>query len=213
GAFLREARLAQSLAVADVARQLKLSTNQVEALEAGEFARLPGPVFVRGFVRNYARLLRLEVEPLVEAVAAKLAREDPLPAPPSVEVPSPTTAPRRWGAYAAVVGLVVAALATYEFFPTAPEPAATESTAAAPAAAPALSLQPDSANAAVPDAAAAPSPGASSDRAEAARAARTGTDESARPVQSGPQAMTGAGEGTQGANQPASSAPRALEAA
>src|SRR5215831_9463839 len=89
GAFLREARLAQSLAVADVARQLKLSTNQVEALEAGEFARLPGPVFVRGFVRNYARLLRLEVEPLVEAVASKLPREDPLPAPPSVDVPFP----------------------------------------------------------------------------------------------------------------------------
>src|SRR5262249_50660744 len=88
GRVLGEARQAQNLSVADVARQLKLSVSQVEALESGDFQRLPGPVFVRGFVRNYARLLRLAPEPLLESVAALLPREEPRPAaPPSQDIP------------------------------------------------------------------------------------------------------------------------------
>ena len=130
GALLREARMAQNLGVGDVARQLKLSLGQVEALEAGDFQRLPGPVFVRGFVRNYARLLRLDAEPLLEAVAASLPREEPLsPAPPSQDIPFPTAAPRPWRAYAAGLVAVVVALAAYEYFPTASESTATEAVA------------------------------------------------------------------------------------
>ena len=114
GAALRQARLAQNLGVPDVARQLKLSINQVEALEAGDFQRLPGQVFVRGFVRNYARLLKLDADELLKAVAASLPREEPPPAtPPSHEIPFPGVAPRRWGSYALVLGAIVAALATW----------------------------------------------------------------------------------------------------
>ena len=60
GGRLAEARKAQNLTTADVARQLKLSVWQVEALEAGGYQRLPGPIFVRGFIRNYARLVKLD---------------------------------------------------------------------------------------------------------------------------------------------------------
>ncbi len=62
GAALAAAREALNLSVAEVARQLKLSVSQIEALEAGAYEKLPGPVFVRGFIRNYARLLRLDPE-------------------------------------------------------------------------------------------------------------------------------------------------------
>ena len=55
GAILLEERRRQSLSLTDVARQLKLSPRQVEALERDDYAALPGPVFVRGFMRNYAR--------------------------------------------------------------------------------------------------------------------------------------------------------------
>jgi cytoskeleton protein RodZ len=133
GAALREARLAQNLGVADVARQLKLSTAQVEALESGDFERLPGPVFVRGFIRNYARLLRMDAEPLLQSVAARLPREEPRPAaPPSHDIPFPTAAPRRWRRYALVAAAIVAALAAYEFFPGGSEPVVEEQAAQAP---------------------------------------------------------------------------------
>ncbi|MCC7486127.1 MAG: helix-turn-helix domain-containing protein [Burkholderiales bacterium] len=137
GAVLREARESRNLTVADVARQLKLSVNQVEALEAGEFERLPGAVFVRGFVRNYARFLKLDAEPLLRAVVARLPHEEPRPAaPPSQDIPFPGPAPRRWRWVAAALALIVAAMAIYEFIAgseTAAPPASTGSAAPAPA--------------------------------------------------------------------------------
>lgn len=73
GAILLEERRRQSLSVTDVARQLKLSPRQVEALERDDYAALPGPVFVRGFMRNYARMLGVDAEPLVRSVEATLS--------------------------------------------------------------------------------------------------------------------------------------------
>lgn len=73
GAALQDERRRQSLSLTDVARQLKLSPRQVEALERDDFAALPGPVFVRGFLRNYARLLGLDPEPMVRTAERMLA--------------------------------------------------------------------------------------------------------------------------------------------
>lgn len=64
GRKLAEAREAKGLTVAQVAEQLKLSGRQIEAIEAEDYARLPAPVFVRGFIRNYARLVELPIETL-----------------------------------------------------------------------------------------------------------------------------------------------------
>src|SRR5262245_26902256 len=65
GAMLLAVRREQGLSLGDVARQLKLSVRQVEALERDEYEAFPGPVFVRGFLRNYAKLLQLDPEALV----------------------------------------------------------------------------------------------------------------------------------------------------
>ena len=69
GERLARARQAQGLSTGDVARRLKLSVWQIEALESGNYAPLPGAIFVRGFIRNYARLLKLDAEALLEAAA------------------------------------------------------------------------------------------------------------------------------------------------
>jgi cytoskeleton protein RodZ len=117
GALLVAARREQNLSVTDVARQLKLTVHQVEALEAGEYEKLPGAVFVRGFIRNYARFVKLDPEHLVAAAAKRLPHQEPRPpAPPSQDIPFPTVAPRRWPKYAAAFGVAVAVLAAYEFF-------------------------------------------------------------------------------------------------
>jgi cytoskeleton protein RodZ len=52
-----------------VAQQLKFAPRQIESLEQERFDRLPGPTIARGMVRNYARLLRLDPEPLIESMA------------------------------------------------------------------------------------------------------------------------------------------------
>ncbi|WP_374483311.1 RodZ domain-containing protein [Zoogloea sp.] len=65
GDTLRRAREAQGFSLAEVANALKLNVRQVEALEGGRFDELPGLAFTRGFLRNYARLLRVDVAPLL----------------------------------------------------------------------------------------------------------------------------------------------------
>ena len=65
GAWLSAARQAQGLTVEQVASQLNLAPRQVLALEADDHAALPGMVIVRGFVRSYAKLLRIDPLPLL----------------------------------------------------------------------------------------------------------------------------------------------------
>ena len=67
GALLLAERRNQGLSLGDIARQLKLSVRQVEALERDDYATFSGPLFVRGFLRNYAKLLHLEPEALLAA--------------------------------------------------------------------------------------------------------------------------------------------------
>jgi cytoskeleton protein RodZ len=65
GSLLRDAREAAGLSMDTVAQQLKLAPRQVRAIEEDDYARLPGRTFVRGFVRNYARLLNLDPDAVV----------------------------------------------------------------------------------------------------------------------------------------------------
>lgn len=65
GLQLRTARLARGLTANDVAKALKLSLRQVDALEADDWASLPCNTIIRGFVRNYARLCGLDSDLLM----------------------------------------------------------------------------------------------------------------------------------------------------
>ena len=65
GMLLRDAREAAGLTMDAVAQALKLAPRQVRAIEEDEYALLPGRTFVRGFVRNYARLLNLDADAIV----------------------------------------------------------------------------------------------------------------------------------------------------
>ncbi len=65
GQALALARERLGMSVEDVAIRLHLSARQVRALEADDASALPGAMFVRGFIRNYAKLLGLDAEPLL----------------------------------------------------------------------------------------------------------------------------------------------------
>lgn len=117
GGRLAEARRVQGLTPADVARQLKLSVWQVEALEAGRYQQLPGPIFVRGFIRNYARLLKLDPNGLLLEAGDSLPQSVPQPqAAASPDIPFPGPSKSRWPAMAAVALVIVGVLVAYEFY-------------------------------------------------------------------------------------------------
>lgn len=67
GEILRLAREERGWKLAEVAAQLNLTSHSLAQLEAGEFERLPGHTFARGYVRAYAKLLGLDQAALVEA--------------------------------------------------------------------------------------------------------------------------------------------------
>jgi cytoskeleton protein RodZ len=69
GAELARVREERGLALSDVAQQLKFGARQIEALEQERFELLPGGTFVRGMVRAYARLLKVDAEPLLGHLA------------------------------------------------------------------------------------------------------------------------------------------------
>lgn len=74
GAALRAAREARGLTVSEVAQTLKLGERQVQALENGDWPALPGQTFIRGFVRNYARLVEIDAGGLMAQLDQALVK-------------------------------------------------------------------------------------------------------------------------------------------
>jgi cytoskeleton protein RodZ len=91
GEELARARAALGLSIADVAQQLKFAARQIEAMEQERFEALPSGTFARGMVRSYARLLKLDAEPLVGRMAARVAVPDNAVAVASTRRPIPIT--------------------------------------------------------------------------------------------------------------------------
>ncbi|MFZ6658663.1 helix-turn-helix domain-containing protein [Undibacterium sp. TJN19] len=71
GSQLSFARVQAGLSLQQVADQLKLSQRQIAALEANQFDDLPAMVIVRGFVRSYAKLLKLDPAPVIACLPAE----------------------------------------------------------------------------------------------------------------------------------------------
>jgi cytoskeleton protein RodZ len=66
GETLREARMRQHLDIADVESKTKIRAKYLRALENEEFGMLPGPTFVKTFLRTYAEALGLDPHALLE---------------------------------------------------------------------------------------------------------------------------------------------------
>jgi cytoskeletal protein RodZ len=66
GETLREARMRQRLDITDVEAQTKIRAKYLRALENEDFGMLPGPTFVKSFLRTYAEFLGLDPHLLVE---------------------------------------------------------------------------------------------------------------------------------------------------
>jgi cytoskeleton protein RodZ len=96
GETLRRERLRRGMDLQEVAREIKIRPKLLEYIEADQFDRLPGGVFAKSFVKQYASLLGLDGDEFAAEVHRQIQ-----PAPPAhhnitpvtVDVPMPSRAP------------------------------------------------------------------------------------------------------------------------
>jgi cytoskeletal protein RodZ len=81
GEQLRSAREAQELELHDIVDLTKIQSDHLRALEEGDYSIFSAPVYIRGFVRTYATLLKLDTSKILEQLGHELAdsgQVDPL---------------------------------------------------------------------------------------------------------------------------------------
>ncbi len=141
GETLKERRKQLGISLPQVEEQLHIRTRLIEALEEGDYERLPNPGYVRGYVSTYARYLELDPEPLLNMYHAETGHGRFH----RIELQETAVKPRHeqhalsWkAALAAVAVLALASLAVWGVMtvingpesppPIAPEPTATVTT-------------------------------------------------------------------------------------
>lgn len=79
---LRRAREEQHLDIYQVAEITKIRTDHIRALESGNFDMFSAPVYIRGFVRTYGTMLKLDVPRLLGDLEAELGQTQKFREPP-----------------------------------------------------------------------------------------------------------------------------------
>jgi cytoskeletal protein RodZ len=80
--LLRQGREAKQLTIEQVAQVTKMRSDHLRALEGGDFNVFSAPVYIRGFVRTYATLLKLDVPQVMAALDAELGQTQKFSEPP-----------------------------------------------------------------------------------------------------------------------------------
>ena len=88
GEQLKSAREAQGKSLDDIGSELKIRADHVAALEAGDFDKFDAPIFVRGFIRSYCRILKLDTNALVVQLNQELGGTGTLSADPALPLAS-----------------------------------------------------------------------------------------------------------------------------
>jgi cytoskeleton protein RodZ len=79
---LRQAREEQKLNVYQVAEITKIKTDHIRALEAGSYDSFSAPVYIRGFVRTYAKALKLDIAKVTADLEGELSKSEKFSEPP-----------------------------------------------------------------------------------------------------------------------------------
>lgn len=142
GALLRSARESRGQTVADVAMVIRFSVRQIEAMERDDYAVLPSPALVRGYVRSYARHLKLDPQPLIDMLDSALNPPQPVEVRPPANIGeaeattrSPRISVRHWQLGGAATILIAALAVAYIEFSSAPT---AKPTMGSPASSPAI---------------------------------------------------------------------------
>ena len=113
GEQLKAAREERKMTLTDIAAQTRIPIRHLEALEASNFAALPGSMYSIGFAKSYARTVGLDQLIIADEMRAELAQGGHsgfIPATPDYEPADPGRVPPRWLAWTAaaiaVLGLI-----------------------------------------------------------------------------------------------------------
>jgi len=136
GDRLRAARESQGISLAQAATETRILQRYLVALEEGDYKYLPGDVYARGFIRNYADYLKIPVEELIQLYRYERGRTEPIVIRPAVVAPRIRGAmlPNLFGVFFVVLtiaGLGYLVLRGVEFLNDTPK-AAEVATAATP---------------------------------------------------------------------------------
>lgn len=110
GERLQAARIEKGLSVQDVANRMHLSSNILESIEENNFDEITAPIFVKGYLRAYARIVSLDEDEMIQQYINFYSEEDPPITSTSNMAPELSVADARikWTTY--LVILVLAAL-------------------------------------------------------------------------------------------------------
>ena len=96
GATLREARMRARIDVSEIEAQTKIRAKYLRALENEEWGLLPGPTFVKSFLRTYAQALELDGKALVEEYRLEHERPSDAMLAPIVSTSNPLRSITSW---------------------------------------------------------------------------------------------------------------------
>ena len=117
GSMLRDARVAKKLRLEDVSQHLRISVKQVEALEGDNYAALPEPVIVRGFIRNYARMLDIDAGPILYAYKLNVPElAQPCTMQSRINMPMISQDKQSWTKYVVASVLLIIGLCVWLFY-------------------------------------------------------------------------------------------------
>jgi cytoskeletal protein RodZ len=105
GRYLKRTREARAMSVEEVSRATRIPVTSIDKIEADHFDDLPGEVFVRGFLKAYARAVALSVDEVLARYTAsrRVAWVTPLP----IAAPTRRSTGKRFGVAIAFVVLLI----------------------------------------------------------------------------------------------------------
>ena len=124
GAILKEHRENQNVTINQVANQLHLDSRVIYAIESDDHDALPDPIYVRGYIRGYCKLLNLDAEEMLQLYKENVQRNDPEIIP-EIKYPTQSSSsdkPVKAFTYLISLGLVLLVIAWWQSNFTIPSP-------------------------------------------------------------------------------------------
>lgn len=119
GQQLRAAREEKGLTLEQLSAETRIPERHLEAVEAGEYERLPSRTYAVGFTRTYARVVGLDEQALIAQVGQELDADDPRQhkaAPAKFEPGDPARLPSRGLAWFSAAAVILLLIGGYTFY-------------------------------------------------------------------------------------------------
>lgn len=116
GEMLASQRNKLGISEADIAESLKISVSRLKSIEADDYKKLPSETYIRGYLRNYARLVDIDEQALMQAYECIRRQGDPASSGSEMTINRQQNQNNAWWAYILVVILISLGIVAYWLF-------------------------------------------------------------------------------------------------